>query len=181
MAKTEEDVKLETLRRSSCRHGLQRKLFHEELVDVLIDTLWIRGALDVDVSAEQWGAMMRNHELVLKRLADVESKTNEVVRREKEAECSCPSIRCRSVETRVGHVRREVGATVKAIDVMAAQRKQVGGDTAGKGGHVRVGDEYHDDWKGGPIGTDHTYSGVVAKGGKVLLGNKYGGKDFWED
>jgi trehalose/maltose hydrolase-like predicted phosphorylase len=32
------------------------------------------------------------------------------------------------------------------------------------------------------IGASHKYESVeVEKGGKGLIGNKYGGKDFWDD
>ena len=61
----------------------------------------------------------KSHSLVVERLGYVESKTSEVGRREKEVECSCVS-KHRSVETRVGHVRREVEVTVKAIEATAA-------------------------------------------------------------
>ena len=47
---------------------------------------------------------------------------------------------------------------------------------------VILGDEYDDDWKRGAIGENHNYSGVVVgEGARALLGNKYGGKDFWDD
>jgi hypothetical protein len=45
---------------------------------------------------------------------------------------------------------------------------------------VRLGDEYSADWNKGAIGTHHHYSDIVVTG-KALLGNKYGGKDFWDD
>ena len=48
-------------------------------------------------------------------------------------------------------------------------------------GQAQTGDAYSSDWKvvvNGP----HKYDGVeVEKGGKGLIGNKYGGKDFWDD
>jgi hypothetical protein len=50
------------------------------------------------------------------------------------------------------------------------------------GGKGLAGDAYHSDWKGGAIGASHKYNGIkVEKGGKGLLGNKYGGKDFFDD
>lgn len=49
-------------------------------------------------------------------------------------------------------------------------------------GTVHNGDAYSDDWKGNAIGRNHTYDGVeVEAGGKALNGNKYGGKDFWDE
>ena len=49
-------------------------------------------------------------------------------------------------------------------------------------GKAQTGDAYSNDWKGTAIGASHTYDGVeVGKDGKALIGNKYGGKDFWDD
>ncbi|KAH8586336.1 prion-inhibition and propagation-domain-containing protein, partial [Bisporella sp. PMI_857] len=46
-------------------------------------------------------------------------------------------------------------------------------------GRSLAGDAYSDDWKGGAVGASHNYDGVeVEKGGKALIGNKYGRKDF---
>ncbi|KAF2195815.1 small s protein [Zopfia rhizophila CBS 207.26] len=40
----------------------------------------------------------------------------------------------------------------------------------------------HHDWKGEVRGASHRYDGVeVDKDGKALIGNKFGGKDFWDD
>lgn len=48
-------------------------------------------------------------------------------------------------------------------------------------GQAQTGDAYSSDWKGDAIGASHTYDGVeVEKDGKALIGNKYGGKDFWD-
>lgn len=50
------------------------------------------------------------------------------------------------------------------------------------GGKGLAGDAYSNDWKGGAIGASHKYDGIkVEEGGKGLLGNKYGGKDFFDD
>ncbi|TVY73352.1 Heterokaryon incompatibility protein s [Lachnellula suecica] len=50
------------------------------------------------------------------------------------------------------------------------------------GGKGLAGDAFSDDWKGGAIGASHKFDGVeVKEGGKGLLGNKYGGKDFFDD
>lgn len=50
------------------------------------------------------------------------------------------------------------------------------------GGKFLAGDAYGSDWKGGPSGSSHKYGNVKVDGsGKVLLGNKYGGKDFFDD
>lgn len=52
----------------------------------------------------------------------------------------------------------------------------------GVSGQAQTGDAYSSDWKGSAIGAFHTYDGVeVEKGGKALIGNKYVGKDFWDD
>ena len=49
-------------------------------------------------------------------------------------------------------------------------------------GQAHTGDAYSSDWKEGTTGASHTYGRLeVEKGGKALVGNKYGGKDFWED
>jgi hypothetical protein len=49
-------------------------------------------------------------------------------------------------------------------------------------GKAQTGDAYSSDWKGEVIGASHTYNGMeVDKDGKALVGNKYGGKDFWDD
>ena len=49
-------------------------------------------------------------------------------------------------------------------------------------GKAQTGDAYSSDWKGDKVGASHTYDGVeVDKDGKALIGNKYGGKDFWDD
>jgi len=50
------------------------------------------------------------------------------------------------------------------------------------GGKGLAGDAYSSDWKDGAIGASHKYDGIkVEEGGKGLLGNKYGGKDFFDD
>jgi hypothetical protein len=47
-------------------------------------------------------------------------------------------------------------------------------------GQAQTGDAYSSDWKRGAIGAPHIYDGVeVDKDGKALIGNKYGGNDFW--
>jgi hypothetical protein len=49
-------------------------------------------------------------------------------------------------------------------------------------GHAQTGDEFAHDWQGKMAGASHTYDGtVVEQGAKALLGNKFGGKDFWDD
>jgi hypothetical protein len=49
-------------------------------------------------------------------------------------------------------------------------------------GQAHTGDAYSSDWARGAIGASHKYDGVeVDKGGKALIGNKYGAKDFWDD
>lgn len=49
-------------------------------------------------------------------------------------------------------------------------------------GKAQTGDAFSNDWKGGVKGVSHTYDGVtVDETGKALVGNKYGGKDFWDD
>ena len=48
-------------------------------------------------------------------------------------------------------------------------------------GQAHTGDAYSSDWSGGAIGASHKYDGIeVEEGGKALVGNKYGGKDFWD-
>jgi hypothetical protein len=49
-------------------------------------------------------------------------------------------------------------------------------------GKAQTGDAYGSDWKGEAVGAPHIYDSVeVEKDGKALIGNKYGGKDFWDD
>ena len=49
-------------------------------------------------------------------------------------------------------------------------------------GKAQTGDAFSSDWKGEPRGASHKYDGVeVDKDRKALIGNKYGGKDFWDD
>jgi hypothetical protein len=50
-------------------------------------------------------------------------------------------------------------------------------------GQAHTGDAYTADWRGNVREVSlHTYDGVtVETGGKALMGNKYGGKDFWDD
>jgi hypothetical protein len=49
-------------------------------------------------------------------------------------------------------------------------------------GNAQTGDAFSSDWKGKARGASHKYDGVeVEKDGKALIGNKYGGKDFWDD
>jgi hypothetical protein len=48
-------------------------------------------------------------------------------------------------------------------------------------GQTHTGDAFSSGWVGGAIGASHTYDSIeVEKGGKALIGNKYGGKDFWD-
>jgi hypothetical protein len=49
-------------------------------------------------------------------------------------------------------------------------------------GKAQNGDTFGVDWRGGAIGGFHTYGAfLVDQDGKAMLGNKYGGKDFWDD
>ncbi|KAI9854174.1 MAG: hypothetical protein M1813_001344 [Trichoglossum hirsutum] len=49
-------------------------------------------------------------------------------------------------------------------------------------GKAQTGDAFSSDWKGKVIGASHTYDAVkVDKEGKAMIGNKYGGTDFWDD
>ncbi|KAL9591345.1 MAG: hypothetical protein Q9179_007816 [Wetmoreana sp. 5 TL-2023] len=52
-------------------------------------------------------------------------------------------------------------------------------------GKAQAGDAVSSDWHGralGALGASHIYDGVVVDNdGKALIGNKYGGKDFWDD
>jgi uncharacterized small protein (DUF1192 family) len=48
-------------------------------------------------------------------------------------------------------------------------------------GQAHTGDAYSSDWSKGTIGASHNYDGIeVEEGGKALIGNKYGGKDFYD-
>lgn len=49
-------------------------------------------------------------------------------------------------------------------------------------GKAQAGDAFSGDWKGTATKGSHVYDGIeVGKGGKALIGNQYGGKDFWVD
>ncbi|KAI4225786.1 MAG: hypothetical protein L6R40_008347 [Gallowayella cf. fulva] len=49
-------------------------------------------------------------------------------------------------------------------------------------GKAQAGDAVSSDWHGKAVGASHVYDGVVVDNdGKALIGNKYGGKDFWDD
>ena len=48
-------------------------------------------------------------------------------------------------------------------------------------GQAQTGNAYSSDWRGSATGVSHKYDGVeVGVGGKALIGDKYGGKDFWD-
>ena len=51
------------------------------------------------------------------------------------------------------------------------------------GGKAHTGDAFDNDWTGKAVGAkSHLYNGVIVKKeGKALVGNKFGGKDFWDD
>jgi hypothetical protein len=49
-------------------------------------------------------------------------------------------------------------------------------------GKAQIGDAFSSDWKEKTREASHKYDGMkVNKDGKALIGNKYGGKDFWDD
>ena len=49
-------------------------------------------------------------------------------------------------------------------------------------GKAQTGNIFSTDWYGKTAGASHTYDCVVVDNdGKALVGNKYGGKDFWDD
>lgn len=49
-------------------------------------------------------------------------------------------------------------------------------------GKAQAGDAVSSDWHGKAVGASHVYDGVVVDNdGKALIGNKYDGKDFWDD
>ncbi|USP82176.1 hypothetical protein yc1106_09450 [Curvularia clavata] len=49
-------------------------------------------------------------------------------------------------------------------------------------GKAQAGDSFSSDWRGTAQGASHAYDGVlVDETAKALIGNKYGGKDFWDD
>ncbi|GAW25229.1 putative small s protein [Rosellinia necatrix] len=48
-------------------------------------------------------------------------------------------------------------------------------------GEAHIGDIFSDGWRGA-YGASHRYNGLlVGTNAKVLVGNKFGGKDFWDD
>ncbi len=49
-------------------------------------------------------------------------------------------------------------------------------------GKAQAEDAVSSDWHGEAVGASHVYDGVVVDNdGKALIGNKYGGKDFWDN
>jgi hypothetical protein len=49
-------------------------------------------------------------------------------------------------------------------------------------GKAQTGDAFRDNWKSEANGASHIYGGVIVdKTGKALVGNKFGGTDFWDD
>jgi hypothetical protein len=49
-------------------------------------------------------------------------------------------------------------------------------------GKAQTGDAFSNNWKGEANGASHTYGGVIVdETGKALVGNKFGGTDFWDD
>lgn len=49
-------------------------------------------------------------------------------------------------------------------------------------GKAQTGDSYSEGWTGKATGASHIYDGIlVEENGRALAGNKYGGKDFWDD
>ena len=49
-------------------------------------------------------------------------------------------------------------------------------------GKAHTGDSFSADWQGNVVGASHKYVDVVVeKDGEALMGNKYGGKDFWDE
>ncbi|KIJ42901.1 hypothetical protein M422DRAFT_229180 [Sphaerobolus stellatus SS14] len=66
-----------------------------------------------------------------------------------------------------------------AVNETLKGHKYSGLDIKGK---AQVGDAFRSSWTRGAIGHLHTYDTViVGESGKVLLGNEYGGKGFWDD
>jgi uncharacterized small protein (DUF1192 family) len=45
----------------------------------------------------------------------------------------------------------------------------------------QTADTYSSDWNGKAVGTSHSYNGVLVNDATALIGNTYGGKDFWEE
>ena len=49
-------------------------------------------------------------------------------------------------------------------------------------GKAQTGDSFGKDWDRPAVETNSTYQDIlVVKGGQALVGNKYGGKDFWDE
>lgn len=49
-------------------------------------------------------------------------------------------------------------------------------------GRGHLGDMFGSDWKGDAVGLSPSYNDVLSdQDGKASMGNKYSGKDFWED
>ncbi|KAF7137111.1 hypothetical protein CNMCM5793_007175 [Aspergillus hiratsukae] len=49
-------------------------------------------------------------------------------------------------------------------------------------GRAQAGDTFGSDWHGHAGGSSHVYDDIqIEIGGKAQMGNKFGGKDFWED
>ncbi|KAL1850530.1 hypothetical protein Plec18170_006815 [Paecilomyces lecythidis] len=50
-------------------------------------------------------------------------------------------------------------------------------------GKVHIGDTFNNEWNGKTNGrVSHIYDGIkITKEGRALMGNKFGGKDFWDE
>ncbi|KAI0418802.1 small s protein [Xylaria grammica] len=79
----------------------------------------------------------------------------------------------------LGNASCDVDSTVRAASMGAVLGHHY--SNIAVHGKAQVGDTFGDDWQGAH-GMSHRYHGVLVGGsGKALMGNKYGGKSFWDD
>lgn len=82
---------------------------------------------------------------------------------------------------------RLVGEAAEGVDVLlqAAVKEYLTGHqylNVVIRGKAQTGDSFSDGWTGKATGASHSYKDIlVEENGRALTGNKYGGKDFWDD
>jgi hypothetical protein len=97
-----------TVDRARCE--VERALVHEELVDILLDTLRVRGTLKPRMDEESWSVSMTSHVKVAERLEAVQRTAERVVGVEERL--SWDSSGRRTMVTRVALVEKQVAVTL---------------------------------------------------------------------
>jgi hypothetical protein len=91
------------------------------------------------------------------------------------------------IELRDGYTLEHVEKAAQGVDDMlfqAARETRIGHQYSNMKikGRSHLGDMFGSNWTGDAVGLSHSYDNVLLdKDGKASMGNKYGGKDFWDD